>query len=108
MTSVWYIAGAVVCAAAGAGICAMILHSRHRRLEDSHRREAEALLDKTKLAASQESSQLRTQLEQALITPACGLVGMDLAQASHVVDLTGNLAQRVEAKALELGLTLGA
>ena len=46
----------------------MILHSRHRRREDTHRREAEAQLDKAKLAASQESSQLRTQLEQALIT----------------------------------------
>ena len=68
MTSVLYIAGAVVCAAAGAGVCAMILHSRHRRREDIRRREAETQLDKTKLAASQESSQLRTQLEQALIT----------------------------------------
>ena len=46
----------------------MILHSRNRRREDNRRREAEAQLDKTKLAASQESSQLRTQLEQALIT----------------------------------------
>lgn len=46
----------------------MILHSRHRRREDNRRREAEAQLDKTRLAASQESSQLRTQLEQALIT----------------------------------------
>jgi methionine synthase II (cobalamin-independent) len=50
----------------------------------------------------------RRLVEQALITPACGLVGMDVAQAAHAVDLTGNLAQRVEAKALELGLTLGA
>jgi methionine synthase II (cobalamin-independent) len=47
-------------------------------------------------------------VEQALITPACGLVGLDVAQAGHVLDLTGQLAQRVEARAVELGLTLGA
>jgi len=46
----------------------MILQSRHRRREDNRRREAEAQLDKTRLAASQETSQLRTQLELALIT----------------------------------------
>ena len=50
----------------------------------------------------------RRLVEQALITPACGLVGMDVAQADRVVDLTGHVAQRVEARALELGLTLGA
>jgi ribonuclease Y len=68
MTSVLYIAGAVACAAAGAGVCAMFLHSRHRRRENTRRLEAETQLDKTRLAASQESAQLRTQLEQALIT----------------------------------------
>ena len=47
-------------------------------------------------------------IEQAMITPACGLVGLDVAQAGHVLDLTNHLAQRVEARALELGLTLGA
>jgi hypothetical protein len=47
-------------------------------------------------------------VERALITPACGLVGMDVAQAAHVVDLVTHLAQRVEARAVELGLTLGA
>jgi methionine synthase II (cobalamin-independent) len=47
-------------------------------------------------------------VEQALITPACGLAGLDVAQAAHVVDLTGHLAHRVEARATELGLTLGA
>jgi hypothetical protein len=36
------------------------------------------------------------------------LVGLDVAQARHVLDLTGQLAQRVEARAVELGLTLGA
>jgi methionine synthase II (cobalamin-independent) len=50
----------------------------------------------------------RRLVEQALITPACGLVGMDVAQADRVLDLTGHVAQRVEARALELGLTLGA
>jgi hypothetical protein len=47
-------------------------------------------------------------VEQALITPTCGLVGLDVAQAGHVLDLTGHVAQRVEARAVELGLTLGA
>ncbi|HEY7072527.1 MAG TPA: hypothetical protein VH479_20535, partial [Acidimicrobiales bacterium] len=47
-------------------------------------------------------------VEQALITPACGLVGMGVAQAAHAVDLATHLAQRVEARAVELGLTLGA
>ena len=46
----------------------MFLHSRHRRRENTRRLEAETQLDKTRLAASQESAQLRTQLEQALIT----------------------------------------
>ncbi|HET8618733.1 MAG TPA: hypothetical protein VFM27_07225 [Acidimicrobiales bacterium] len=50
----------------------------------------------------------RRLVEHALITPACGLVGMGVTQAAHVVDLTGQVAQRVEARALELGLTLGA
>ena len=50
----------------------------------------------------------RWLVEQALITPACGLVGLDVAQAGHVLDLTNHLAQRVEARAVELGLTLGA
>jgi hypothetical protein len=47
-------------------------------------------------------------VEQALITPVCGLVGLDVAQAAHVVDLATHLGQRVEARAVELGLTLGA
>ena len=50
----------------------------------------------------------RLLVEQALITPACGLVGLDVAQAAHVMDLTGELARRVVARAAELGLTLGA
>lgn len=50
----------------------------------------------------------RTLIEQALITPACGLVNLDVPQAAHVLELTNHLAQRVEARALELGLTLGA
>src|SRR5262245_28356231 len=47
-------------------------------------------------------------VEQAMITPTCGLVGLDVAQAHHVMDLTRQLARRVEARAVELGLTLGA
>src|SRR4029453_5537915 len=47
-------------------------------------------------------------VEQAMITPTCGLVGLDIPQAHHVLDLTGHLARRVEARAVELGLTLGA
>jgi hypothetical protein len=50
----------------------------------------------------------RLLVEHALITPACGLVGLDVAQAAHVMDLTGELARRVVARAAELGLTLGA
>jgi methionine synthase II (cobalamin-independent) len=50
----------------------------------------------------------RRLVEQALITPACGLVGLDVAQADHVLGLTNALAQRVETRALELGLILGA
>lgn len=50
----------------------------------------------------------RRLVEHALITPACGLVGLDVPQAAHVLDLANGLAQRVEARALELGLTLGA
>lgn len=50
----------------------------------------------------------RRLVEQALITPACGLVGLDVAQASHVLDLTEHVARRVEARAVELGITLGA
>ncbi len=68
MTLVLYIAGAGVCALAGAGVCAMVLTSRNRRREDARRREAESLLEKTRLTSAQEVTQLRTQLEQALVT----------------------------------------
>lgn len=64
MTLVWYIAGAGVCTVAGAGVCAMILSSRHRHREEIRRRDSEAQLEK----ARQEAAQLRTQLEQALVT----------------------------------------
>ena len=43
-----------------------------------------------------------------MITPACGLVGLDVAQAAHVLVLTNLLAQRVADRAAELALTLGA
>jgi len=68
MTLVYYIAGAAVCAVAGAGICAMILTSRNRRREDAQRREGESQLEKARLAFTQEATQLRSQLEQALVT----------------------------------------
>ncbi len=68
MSLVLYIAGATVCAIAGAGVCAMILNSRTRRREDVRRREADAQLEKTRAAANQEALQLRAQIEQSLAT----------------------------------------
>jgi hypothetical protein len=50
----------------------------------------------------------RRLVHQAMITPACGLVGMDVAQAAHVLVLTNLLGQRVADRAAELALTLGA
>lgn len=50
----------------------------------------------------------RRLVDHAMITPACGLVGLDVAQAGHVLVLTNLLAQRVADRAGELGLTLGA
>jgi methionine synthase II (cobalamin-independent) len=50
----------------------------------------------------------RRLVDQAMITPACGLVGLDVAQAAHVLVLTNLLAQRVADRAAELGITLGA
>jgi ribonuclease Y len=68
MTPVWTILGATVCAVAGAGVCAMILNSRNRRREDARRRESEALLEKARVNAALDASQLRAQLEQANVT----------------------------------------
>jgi ribonuclease Y len=65
MSLVLNIAGATVCAVAGAGVCAMILNSRNRRREEARRREAEAQIEKTRVAAQQELAQLRAQFEQA-------------------------------------------
>jgi methionine synthase II (cobalamin-independent) len=50
----------------------------------------------------------RRLVEQAMITPACGLAGLDVPQAGHVLELAKALAQRVESRAQELGLILGA
>jgi methionine synthase II (cobalamin-independent) len=50
----------------------------------------------------------RRLVEQAMITPACGLAGLDVPQAAHVLELAKALAQRVETRAQELGLILGA
>jgi methionine synthase II (cobalamin-independent) len=47
-------------------------------------------------------------LQQAIVTPACGLVGFDVAHAERVVDLTAQLAQRIEAEAIDAGLNVGA
>lgn len=66
MTLVFNIAGAFVCALAGAGVCALILNSRARRREDVCRRELGAQLEKTRATASQEAIQLRGQIEQSL------------------------------------------
>lgn len=68
MSLVLNIAGATVCAVAGAGVCAMILNSRNRRREESRRREAEAQLEKNRAATQQEIAQLRSQFEQANTT----------------------------------------
>src|SRR5690606_41681112 len=50
----------------------------------------------------------RRLVEQAIMTPACGLVGLDVAQAVHVLDLTDEPARRDQEPALVLVLPLGA
>jgi methionine synthase II (cobalamin-independent) len=47
-------------------------------------------------------------LQQAMVTPACGLVGLDPAQADLVLELAGHLARRIEGRALEAGIDVGA
>jgi methionine synthase II (cobalamin-independent) len=47
-------------------------------------------------------------VEQAMVTPACGLVGLDVSHAHRVANLTNNLAQRLEAQATQMGINLGA
>jgi ribonuclease Y len=68
MSLVLNIAGATVCAIAGAGVCAMILNSKNRRREEARRREMEAQLEKARVVAAQEAAQLRAQFEQANTT----------------------------------------
>jgi len=46
--------------------------------------------------------------EQALITPACGLAGHDLAQADSVLSLTSQVARRLRTQAQGMRLTVGA
>jgi hypothetical protein len=46
--------------------------------------------------------------EQALVTPACGLGLHDAAQAELVVDLTNQVARRLETQTLGMRLTVGA
>jgi methionine synthase II (cobalamin-independent) len=50
----------------------------------------------------------RLLLRQAMVTPACGLVGLDPPQADRVLQLAGHLAQRLEAEAVVAGITVEA
>jgi hypothetical protein len=43
-----------------------------------------------------------------MVTPACGLAGLDPPQADRVLELAGHLAHRIEAEALDAGLNVGA
>ena len=47
-------------------------------------------------------------LQQGMVTPACGLAGLDPPQADRVLELAGHLAHRIEAEALDAGLNVGA
>ena len=47
-------------------------------------------------------------VEQSMVTPACGLATLALPYARRVVDLTADLARRLEAQAVQLGIDLGA
>jgi methionine synthase II (cobalamin-independent) len=47
-------------------------------------------------------------LQQGMVTPACGLAGLDPLQADRVLELAGHLAHRIEAEALNAGLNVGA
>jgi methionine synthase II (cobalamin-independent) len=47
-------------------------------------------------------------LQQGMVTPACGLAGLDPLQADRVLELAGHLAHRIEAEALDAGLNVGA
>ena len=49
-----------------------------------------------------------TLIEQSMVTPACGLAGLTLPYARRVVDLTGELAQRLQAQAVHMGVDVGA
>ena len=47
-------------------------------------------------------------LQRAMVTPACGLVGLDPPQADRVFELAGHLARRIETEAVDAGLDVGA
>ena len=47
-------------------------------------------------------------LQQGMVTPACGLAGLDPPQADRVLELAGHVAHRIEAEALDAGLNVGA
>jgi len=68
MELVLYIAGGVVCAAAGAAVGATILNSRNRRREAARVQQAEAQFAATHAASQRELAQLRTQLDQTAVT----------------------------------------
>ena len=46
--------------------------------------------------------------ERSLVSPACGLAGHDEAQADLILNLTGQVAQRVSTLARGMRLTVGA
>jgi methionine synthase II (cobalamin-independent) len=47
-------------------------------------------------------------LQQGMVTPACGLAGLDPRHADRVLELAGHLARRIEAEAVDAGLNVGA
>lgn len=107
MSLVLNIAGATVCAVAGAGVCAMILNSKNRRREDVRRRETEAQLEQARLATQQEVAQLRAQFDQATTKERQGLVEQERrlveretllnAQLNRVLQTEAELKQQREA-----------
>jgi len=99
MSPVLYIAGATVCAVAGAGVCAMILNSKNRRREEVRRRDAEAQLEKTRGAAQQETAQLRAQFDQATTTHRQELATQEHRLAERESLLNTQLARVLQSEA---------
>jgi ribonuclease Y len=99
MSPVLYIAGATVCAVAGAGVCAMILNSKNRRREEVRRRDAEAQLEKIRGGAQQETAQLRAQLDQATTTHRQELATQEHRLAERESLLNTQLARVLQSEA---------